>query len=147
MSLRTMSLPPLLAGLLLALPVTALAETPNILPGEWEFTSTTSVAGDLPIPDQSETTRECIAQGDLTDPDFQMIEEEEGCELLEHDVTVDGMDYRMVCEAEGGQASIVGHMDFLGETTEGRVEVTVQSPQMGEMEMVTEVEGRRIGDC
>ncbi|MGM0912843.1 MAG: DUF3617 domain-containing protein [Pseudomonadota bacterium] len=147
MSLRTMSLPPLLAGLLLALPITALAETPNIVPGEWEFTSTTSVSGDMPIPDQTETTRECIAQGDLADPDFQMIEEEEGCELLEHNVGVDGMDYRMVCEAEGGQADIVGHMDFLGETTEGRVEVTVQSPQMGEMEMVTEVEGRRIGDC
>ena len=147
MSFRTMSLPPVLAGLLLALPMTALAETPNIVPGEWEFTSTTSVSGDLPIPDQTDTTRECIAQGDLADPDFQMIEEEEGCELLEHNVGVDGMDYRMVCEAEGGQADIVGHMDFLGETTEGRVEVTVQSPQMGEMVMNTEVTGRRIGDC
>lgn len=147
MSLRTTSFPAIAAGLLLALPLAAQAETPNIVPGEWEFTSTTSVAGDLPIPDQTETTRECIAQGDLDDPDFQMIEAEEGCELLEHNVGVDGMDYRMVCEAEGGQADIVGHMDFLGETTEGRVEVTVQSPQMGEMEMVTEVTGRRTGDC
>ncbi|MDT0502360.1 MULTISPECIES: DUF3617 family protein [unclassified Halomonas] len=147
MSLRTMSLPSMLAGLLLALPLSALAETPNIVPGEWEFTSTTSVSGDLPFPDQTETSRECIAQGDLNDPDFQMIEEEENCELIEHNVGVDGMDYRMACQAEGGQADIVGHMDFLGETTEGRVEVTIQSPQMGEMEMVTEVEGRRVGDC
>jgi len=105
------------------------------------------VAGDLPIPDQTETTRECIAQGDLDDPDFQMIEAEEGCELLEHSVSVDGMDYRMMCAAEGGQADIVGHMDFLGETTEGEVTVTVQSPQMGEMVMNTEVTGRRTGDC
>ncbi|HSH56914.1 MAG TPA: DUF3617 family protein [Halomonas sp.] len=142
-----MSIRPILAGLLLALPFSALAETPNIVPGEWEFTSTTSVSGDLPFPDQTETSRECIAQGDLNDPDFQMIEEEENCELIEHSVGVDGMEYRMVCQAEGGQADIVGHMEFLGETTEGRVEVTVQSPQMGEMEMVTEVEGRRVGEC
>ena len=53
----------------------------------------------------------------------------------------------MMCSAEGGQADIVGHMDFLGETTEGEVTVTVQSPQMGEMVMNTEVTGRRIGDC
>ncbi len=141
-----MSLRPMLAGLLLALPLTALAETPNIVPGEWEFTSTTSVQGDMPVPDQTETSRECIAQGDLDDPDFQMIEEEEGCELLEHNVDADGMDYRMVCEAEGGEANIDGRMDFLGETTEGRVDVTVQS-QMGEMQMNTQMEGRRIGDC
>ncbi|MFP4263137.1 MAG: DUF3617 domain-containing protein [Halomonas sp.] len=141
-----MSLRPVLAGLLLALPLTALAETPNIEPGEWEFTSSTSASGDMPNPDQTETTRECIAQGDLDDPDFQMIEEEEGCELLEHNVTADGMEYRMACDADGGQADIVGHMDFLGETSEGQVEITVDS-QMGKMEMVTEVEGRRIGDC
>ncbi|MGE4533493.1 DUF3617 domain-containing protein [Halomonas sp.] len=147
MSMRTTSFPAIAAGLLLVLPLAAQAETPNIVPGEWEFTSTTSVAGDLPIPDQTETTRECIAQGDLDDPDFQMIEAEEGCELLEHSVSVDGMDYRMMCAAEGGQADIVGHMDFLGETTEGEVTVTVQSPQMGEMVMNTEVTGRRIGDC
>nr|WP_298249663.1 DUF3617 family protein [uncultured Halomonas sp.] len=147
MSLRTISLPAMFAGLLLALPISALAETPNIVPGEWEFTSTTSVSGDLPFPDQTETSRQCIAQGDLDDPDFQMIEEEENCELLEHNVGVDGMDYRMTCQAEGGQADIVGNMEFLGETSVGHVEVTIQSPQMGEMEMVTEVEGERVGEC
>ncbi|SEK91159.1 DUF3617 domain-containing protein [Halomonas daqiaonensis] len=138
---------PLLAGLLLALPLAAVAQSPNIEPGQWEFTSTTSVQGDMPIPDQTETHQECIAQGDIENEEFSFIEEEEDCELLEHEVTVDGLDYRMACQGEGGEADIVGSMDFLGETTEGRVEVFVQSPQVGEMEMVTEIEGRRIGDC
>ncbi|MDZ7852351.1 MAG: DUF3617 family protein [Halomonas sp.] len=141
-----MSFRPLLAGLLLALPLSAVAESPNIEPGQWEFTSITSVQGDMPIPDQTETHQECIAQGDIDDEEFSFIEEE-GCELLEHNVTVDGMDYRMVCQAEGGEADIVGQMEFLGDTTEGRVEVTVQSPQMGEMNMTTTMKGRRIGDC
>lgn len=141
-----MTFRPLLAGLLLALPLAAVAESPNITPGQWEFTSTTSVQGDMPIPDQTETHQECIAQGDIDDEEFSFIEEEEGCELLEHEVTVDGLDYRMVCRAEGGEANIVGRMDFLGERAEGNVDILVDSPA-GEMNMTTTMEGRRIGDC
>ena len=141
-----MLLRPLFAAALLALPLTAMAETPNITPGLWEFTSTTSVTGEIPIPDQTDTHQECIAQGDLEDPDFQFLEVEEGCELLEHNVSADGIDYRMICREEGGEANIDGRMDFLGERVEGDVNVTVQS-SMGEMEMNTVVEGARIGDC
>lgn len=141
-----MPLRSLLAAAVLALPLAAVAETPNIVPGMWEFTSTTSVTGEVPIPDQTETHQECIAQGDLDDADFQFLEVEEGCELLEHNVSADGVDYRMVCHAEGGEANIDGRMDFLGERVEGNVDVTVQSP-MGEMLMNTVVEGARIGDC
>ncbi|MDI5921140.1 DUF3617 domain-containing protein [Halomonas sp. LR5S13] len=141
-----MSFRPLLAGLLFALPLAAIAESPNIEPGQWEFTSNTSVQGDLPIPDQTETHQECIAQGDIDDEEFSFIQEEEGCELLEHEVTVDGLDYRMVCRAEDGEADIIGRMDFLGERVEGNVDILVDSP-VGEMKMTTTMEGRRIGDC
>ncbi len=141
-----MPLRSLLAAAVLALPLAAMAETPNITPGLWEFTSTTSVTGEIPIPDQTDTHQECIAQGDLEDPDFQFLEVEEGCELLEHNVSADGIDYRMICREEGGEANIDGRMDFLGERVEGDVNVTVQS-SMGEMEMNTVVEGARIGDC
>jgi len=141
-----MTFRPLLAGLLLALPLAAVAESPNIEPGQWVFTNTTSVRGDLPIPDQTETHEECIAQGDIDDAAFRFIEEEEGCELLEHEVTVDGLDYRMICRAEGGEANIVGRMDFLGERVEGNVDILVDS-SAGELNMVTRMEGERIGDC
>ncbi|PWV74598.1 DUF3617 family protein [Halomonas sp. A11-A] len=141
-----MPLRSLLAAALLALPLAAVAETPNIAPGLWEFTNTTSVTGEVPIPDQTETHQECIAQGDLTDSDFQFLEVEEGCELVEHNVSADGIDYRMVCHADEGEAQIDGRMDFLGERVEGNVNVTVHS-SMGEMQMNTVVEGERLGDC
>ncbi|WP_302138981.1 DUF3617 domain-containing protein [Halomonas alkalicola] len=141
-----MPLRSLLAAALLALPLAAVAETPNITPGLWEFTNTTSVTGEVPIPDQTETHQECIAQGDLADSDFQFLEVEEGCELVEHNVSADGIDYRMVCHADEGEAHIDGRMDFLGERVEGNVNVTVQS-SMGEMQMNTVVEGERLGDC
>ncbi len=141
-----MPLRSLLAAALLALPLAAVAETPNITPGLWEFTNTTSVTGEVPIPDQTDTHQECIAQGDLTDSDFQFLEVEEGCELVEHNVSADGIDYRMVCHADEGEAHIDGRMDFLGERVEGNVNVTVQS-SMGEMQMNTVVEGERLDDC
>lgn len=137
---------PLLASLLLAVPLAAVAEAPNIVPGQWAFTSTTSVGGDLPIPDQTQSHEECIAQGDLEDEEFSFIEEEEGCDLLDQQVTVDGMDYRMVCRAEGGEASIIGRMDFLGERVEGNVDILVDS-SAGELRMTTVIDGQRIGDC
>lgn len=134
----------LLAAAVLALPLAAVADTPNIVPGQWQFTSTTSVTGEVPIPDQTETHQECIVQGDLDE--FQFIEEEEGCELLDQRVTADGLDYEMVCRAEGGEANIVGTMTFLGERVEGRVDVATASP-LGDLVIVTELQGERIDDC
>ncbi|EWH02368.1 hypothetical protein Q427_09125 [Halomonas sp. BC04] len=85
-------------------------------------------------------------QGDLDDADFQFLEVEDGCELLEHNVSADGVDYKMVCHADGGQADIDGRMDFLGESVEGNVNIQTDSP-MGEMTMNTTIEGERLGDC
>lgn len=141
-----MSLRPWIVVAVLAAPLSAMAESPNIEPGQWQFDSVTTVKGDLPIPDQSDSHQECIAQGDLDDADFQFLGVEEGCELLEHNVSVDGIEYRMVCHAEGGVANIDGYMNFLGERLEGNVNIETESP-IGQMVMETTIEGERIGDC
>ncbi|MCE8015769.1 DUF3617 family protein [Halomonas sp. MCCC 1A17488] len=141
-----MSFRPLLAAAVLILPLTAMAESPNIVPGQWQFSSTTTVKGDVPIPDQTDSHQECIAQGDLDDADFQFLEVEEGCELLEHNVSADGVDYKMICRADGGEANIDGRMDFLGERVEGSVNIDTESP-MGQMLLETSIEGERLGDC
>jgi hypothetical protein len=133
----------LLVTAVLALPLTAMADTPtpNIVPGQWQITSTTSVEGDFPIPDQTESHRECILHAD-----FQLFDVEEECELLEQNVSADGIDYRMVCHAEGGEANIDGRLDFLGERVEGSVNIHSQSP-MGEMRMNMTINGVRLGNC
>jgi len=106
----------------------------------------TSVSGDMQIPDQTETERQCITQEELEGADFGFIEEEEGCELLNQDMNADGLSYSMVCRAEGGEATIDGEMRFMGEQIEGTVDILTQSP-MGELTMNTVIEGERIGDC
>ena len=118
---------------LVAFPMVALAETPNVTAGEWEFVSKTSVSGEMEIPDQTETERQCISQ-------------EEGCELLDQDLNADGLSYSMVCRAEGGEATIDGEMRFMGERIEGSVDILTQSP-MGELSMNTVIEGEYLGEC
>lgn len=130
----------------LAFPMVAQAETPNVTPGEWEFVSVTSMSGDMQIPDQTETERQCISQEELDSAEFGFIEEEEGCELLSQDMNADGLSYSMVCRADGGEATIDGDMRFMGEQIEGNVDIFTQSP-MGELTMNTVIEGERIGNC
>ncbi|PRY61416.1 uncharacterized protein DUF3617 [Vreelandella songnenensis] len=130
----------------LAFPMVALAETPNVTPGEWEFVSVTSISGDMDIPDQTETERQCITQDELDGAEFGFIEEEEGCELLDQDMNADGLSYSMVCRAEGGEATIDGEMRFMGEQITGSVDILTQSP-MGELAMNTAIEGERVGEC
>ncbi|GEK52629.1 hypothetical protein HVE01_33500 [Vreelandella venusta] len=130
----------------LAFPMVAQAETPNVTPGEWEFVSVTSMSGDMQIPDQTQTERQCITQEELDSAEFGFIEEEEGCELLSQDMNADGLSYSMICRADGGEATIDGEMRFMGEQIEGNVDIFTQSP-MGELNMNTVIEGERIGNC
>ena len=131
---------------LVAFPMVALAETPNVTAGEWEFVSKTSVIGEMEIPDQTETERQCISQEELEGAEFGFIEEEEGCELLDQELNADGLSYSMVCRAEGGEATIDGEMRFMGERIEGSVDILTQSP-MGELSMNTVIEGEYLGEC
>lgn len=130
----------------LAVPMVALADTPNVTPGEWEFVSVTRISGDMDIPDQTETERQCITQEELDSDSFGLIEEEQGCELLSQDMNADGISYSMACSAEGGQATIEGEMRFMGERIDGDVSILTESP-MGELTMNTSIEGERVGDC
>lgn len=133
-------------AVVLAFPMVAQAETPNVTPGEWEFVSVTSISGDMQIPDQTETERQCITQDELDGSEFGFIQEEEGCELLNQDMDADGLSYSMVCRAEGGEATIDGEMRFMGKQIEGTVDIFTQSP-MGELTMNTTIEGEHIGEC
>ena len=130
----------------LAFPVAALAETPNVAPGEWEFVSVTSISGDMDVPDQTETQRQCISQEELESADFGFIEEEDGCELVSQEMTEDGLSYSMVCRADGGEATIDGDMRFMGEQIDGSVDIVTESP-IGELTMNTSIEGERVGEC
>ncbi|WP_018870090.1 MULTISPECIES: DUF3617 family protein [unclassified Thioalkalivibrio] len=131
---------------LLALPVAAQAETPNLEPGEWEYTHTTTIEGMPQMQDQVEVTRECVTQEDIEKGE-DVIEVPEECTLDHVDVRSDGADFAMTCtDPQGGRATMEGEMRFMGTRSEGTMTTDVDSP-MGPMTIIMEIEGERIGDC
>jgi hypothetical protein len=132
------------AALSASLALSAAAETPNIEPGEWENTSTITFTSEMPIPDQSDTSTNCITAEDINSGDF--MQDMEGCTVTERDLRADGMDYAMECNNGGMAMTMTANMQFNGDTMEGTVKGEMESP-MGPMEMNVTMSGRRLGDC
>ncbi|EPC02467.1 hypothetical protein L861_08825 [Litchfieldella anticariensis FP35 = DSM 16096] len=136
----------LLYAAAVALPLSVWAQAPNLTPGEWEFVTKTTVEGDVPIPEETQTNRECLTQEVLNEANEGLIQEEEGCKVLEQNASSDAMNYRMVCMGEGGEAIIVGDMQYMVDRAKGTMQVETTTP-MGDMTMNTMIDGRRMGDC
>ncbi|GHC31528.1 DUF3617 domain-containing protein [Aidingimonas halophila] len=126
--------------------VLAEQEPANLEPGEWEFSSETQVKGDMQIPDQSDTQRQCLTQEEIDEASIIMVDDQDECELVDMDSRSDGMTYRLECQGEGADATISGDMQFMGDRAEGTMDVESMTPA-GEMLMKTRIEGRRVGDC
>ncbi len=127
------------------LPLNALAVEPNIQPGEWELNSVTTFPG-TPMPEQRESSRECVTAEDLADG-LAFDVDVEGCEITDMDMREDGMTYSMSCQDdEGFEMTMDAELLFMGDRTEGTMEARMLTP-MGPMEMLMELDGRRIGDC
>ncbi|ABI55864.1 DUF3617 domain-containing protein [Alkalilimnicola ehrlichii MLHE-1] len=133
------------AAILIALPALAWADRPNVEPGLWEHTSTTTMEGEYAMPDHIETTQECITEEDL-DEGIQ-LHDAEGCEVIDQSISSDEVTYRLQCaDPQGGTMEMDMHMRMMGDRMEGEMTGDFETP-MGEMKMRMEIVGERIGDC
>ncbi len=129
------------------LPMTALAERPNIEPGMWEYNTHTSVAGDFPIPDQEYSNEECLTEDDLGSLDTFMGDLEEACTVRERNIGHDGGNFVVECnQPDGTSFEMTGEMQFNGTSSSGQMSAEMDTP-MGPMKMTINMSGRRIGDC
>lgn len=136
------------AALLLAAPPILHADGPNIQPGEWEYENVTTFEGDMDIPEQSHTTRECVTQDDIDEGLVTPDEADMGdCEITDRQVSSSSMSYQMHCvDDQGSEMSMSAQMQFMGDRASGTIDGEMDSA-MGRMEVRTTMEGRRIGDC
>jgi hypothetical protein len=139
-----MSLRHLVAVTVLGLSFAAAADQPNVQPGQWEFTSTTSFTG-MPMPEQTLSSSECVTAEDISEG-FAFDVDVENCEIQNMDKRPDGMNYTMVCRQEGMEMVMEAELRFMGDRTEGTMDARTMTP-MGPMNMRTVLEGRRVGDC
>jgi len=134
------------AALSAGLAFSAIAETPNLQPGNWEHTSTVTFNSEFPIPDQSDTSTNCITEEDINNGDA-FVQDMEECEVTHRDVRSDGMDYSLNCDsADGTSMTMEASLKFMGDSMEGTVNGDMETP-MGAMQMNVTMTGRRIGDC
>lgn len=145
MKKRVLLIPSVIAALIFALP--AMAAKPNLTPGLWETTSTTSFEGPMEIPEESDTATECITEEDLQDADSFLLEDDDDCSYSDQEISSDRMTGTMQCQYdEETTATMEITLNFRGETSDGTLTGTLQTP-MGELRVHTEMEGRRIDDC
>jgi len=136
----------LAATLALGLATIAVAETPNIEPGLWKYENSMSFSGDVPIPDQNQTSEECVTAEDIAEGDA-FLDDVDECEITHKDLRRDGMSYSMLCtQPDGTEMTMDAEMAFAGTTANGTIEGTMETP-MGAMQMTINVSGERIGDC
>lgn len=137
----------LAAGVLvIGLSTMALAQDPNINPGNWQYDSTMSFDSEMPIPDQQNSSTECVTAEDVAEGDA-FINDMDGCEITHRDLRSDGMDYAMECQSPDGTAvNMEASMQFNGDTASGTINGDMESP-MGPVKMTIQMEGKRLGDC
>jgi len=141
-----MRLPVFTAAALLIMGTAAIAESPNLEPGMWEYHNKMSFQSDVPIPDQEHTNQECVTLEDIERGDA-FLEDVEECDITRQDIRSDGMDYSMVCRGpDGTEMTMNANMNFHGDSADGIITGEMETP-MGPMEMTIEMSGQRIGDC
>src|SRR5699024_3837746 len=91
----------LVAALALGLATAAVAEAPNIEPGLWKSENNMTFSGDIPIPDQNQTSEECVTEEDIAEGEA-FLDDVDECEITHKDLRRDGMDYSMVCTLPDG---------------------------------------------
>jgi len=130
---------------LLFLSASAMAETPNLQPGLWSHTSTSTIEGPMSVPSQSMTNQECLTQEEL-DKGIDVLNIPEECTVTKADIRSDRVDYAASCNMQGVTTVFEGYATFHGTRVEGKMTSDMDTP-LGKMLMKTDYSGERIGDC
>lgn len=140
--LRSIALVALLAGATTG----AMAAEPNLEPGRWEYTNTTSFSGPVNIPDQQYTHSQCVTPEDVEDADT-FLRNAERCRIEERDLGADAIAYTMICPGQqGGEMRMQVDMQVMGDRVTGEARSSLEMNGQS-MEMVTRIRGQRTGGC
>lgn len=135
-------------SVLIAVPALASAETPNINPGQWEYSNTMRMtAGGNAMPAQKTRNKDCVRKEDITDPDLFGGDELKNCDVSGLEQSRSRLRYTLSCPGpDGSPYTMTADIKLQGDTMEGTMTGDMKSP-MGPMKMRMELTGKRIGDC
>lgn len=113
---------------------------PDMREGKWEITTKVEMPG-MPTNMPPMKTTQCLTEKDLVPENSQPGQE---CNFPETMVTGNTVTYKMECKGKQGEMKGAGQITYSGETFKGSMKM--QMPQAN-MEMISHMEGKRIGDC
>lgn len=118
------------------------------VPGQYEVTTTTTYT-DVPVPDTTVTTRNCLTREDLDqDPAsiFAGLPEGKSCEIGEFEMADGAIRMYVNCSAPDGDMVMIteGAYDDAGYNMLTNVTVIVGEQQV---KMQSTIEGKLLGDC
>jgi hypothetical protein len=121
------------------------AETPNLQPGLWSYTTTTTVEGPLAVPAQTTNNEECLTQAQVN-KGIDMLELPAQCAVVQADVMRDSSNFTLSCDMQGIQALFNGQTQFHGDHMQGNMLSEMNTP-LGVMLMKMDFVSKRVGDC
>lgn len=116
---------------------------PNLQPGLWEMTVTSSMPG-MPVAPPPVTNRRCIDESDIIP---QAEQPDQRCQDIQHEVDGDTVNWRIRCEQDGMTTVGDGRLTYAGDSYSGSMQLEMQGGPMGSMAMTQTLHGKRIGDC
>ncbi|AHK80681.1 hypothetical protein M911_08475 [Ectothiorhodospira haloalkaliphila] len=137
--------PMAIAAFTLMMPLSSLADQPNLQPGEWEFTSISSTMGHEAPEEDAHTERGCITENDIAEGARFLIADQ-GCEITDMESTPANLAYSMICEEDGDVVEMRATFEFMSDSLTGRI-TSYLDTSIGKIPMHTEVKGQRLGEC
>ncbi|MCP5004068.1 MAG: DUF3617 family protein [Planctomycetes bacterium] len=124
-----------------------MSEARDLKPGMWEF-KTTSVMPMMPAPKVT-TKTDCITAEEASNNPLDAMLEDGNCRVLSMKESGNTIEFEMECDNMDMKMRGKGYFTSGGTTASGKMEMTMDMPQMGgkSMTMSQEWEGKRTGNC
>jgi len=119
------------------LPGALAAAEPNIRPGLWEWRSNMEMAG-MPYAMPEHVHQECLTREQLVPKDQQ----DQGCAMTDVRIEASRVTWNVSCNTPDGSMTGAGEMEYQGDTATGTFNM-----QGAGVQMLTRLQGRRLGDC
>ena len=119
------------------------ADGMSIRPGNWHFTTTTTVTG-VGAPRESNYDQ-CITESRVN-PDTFMDNVQQGCRLVQTESSASSMKWKVTCVTPNRELEGVGEVRTQGDSVSGKLGIDMSmNGQLMKMEIAWD--GERIGDC
>jgi hypothetical protein len=115
-------------------------------PEQREYEKTTRFSGPVNLPEQTYTHSQCVTREHIEQADT-FLRDTEQCRVENRELTSSSVAYTMVCPSQqGGEMRMDTEMQVMGDRVSGEARSTLDMNGQS-MDMVTRIEGRRVGGC